>query len=113
VVGVPHIDHSREDRLRQQIDKVIAGIEPPVFPNAYGIRFVPVRQPDSDTDIRMSYRVIVWIGIFSAAVLPLLPPPISQLSNLFIGTLTICDYVCVMHFATLGKVFCILCQTVK
>jgi len=52
VVGVSRIDHAREDRLRQQIDRIIAGIAPPVFPNAYGVRFVPVRQPHADSDIR-------------------------------------------------------------
>ena len=59
VVGVPQIDHSREDKLRQQIDKIISAIEPPVFPNAYGVRFVPVRQPDGDDDIRMQSPIIV------------------------------------------------------
>jgi len=61
VVGVPQIDHSREDKLRQQIDKIISSIEPPVFPNAYGVRFVPVRQPDGDTDIRTSDPITVRI----------------------------------------------------
>ena len=56
VVGVPHVDHTREDRLRQQIDRIIAGIEPPVFPSLYGVRFVPVRLPDGDTDIRACRR---------------------------------------------------------
>jgi len=46
------MDQAREDKIRQQIDKIIASIEPPVFPNAYGVRFVPVRQPDGDADIR-------------------------------------------------------------
>jgi len=53
VVGVSQIDYAREDKIRQQIDKIISAIEPPVFPNAYGVRFVPVRQPDGDADIRM------------------------------------------------------------
>ena len=72
MVGVPHIDHAREDKLRQLIDRIIAGIEPSVFPNAYGVRFVPVRLPGNDSDIGNSvlhylYNIAVGLVIYSKA----------------------------------------------
>ena len=72
MVGVPHIDHAREDKLRQLIDRIIAGIEPSVFPNAYGVRFVPVRLPGNDSDIGNSvlhylYNMAVGLVIYCKA----------------------------------------------
>ena len=41
VYGIP-CNRSQEDLLRRQIDCVIGKFHPPVFPNMYSIRFIPV-----------------------------------------------------------------------
>ena len=50
VHGIP-CDRSQEDLLRRQIDCVIGKFHPPVFPDMYSIRFIPVI-PNKESNLK-------------------------------------------------------------
>jgi len=53
VQGLTLVDAINEIFIREYIHTCVGGIQPPLSPDEYSLRYVRVRLPDSDDEIRM------------------------------------------------------------